>query len=195
MNPATDEILEQLRTKVSPPKRRDITRKEEAEGKLYRDGDGAIGIPAQNLFASFVEAGRSVRLAARQNISTKESSMLPSFLSIEEIFLPFKGNPTWVPDARRGKNPNGGEMVCLIRPRFDSWEFDATIDFDEKEIAEETVRELIKKAGSRVGLCDFRPSRRGPFGRFTIASWVNLSPEMVSRSGMEMRRSEKPVGA
>lgn len=37
------------------------------------------------------------------------------------------------------------------------------------------VRELFDIAGSKIGLGDFRPDRRGPFGRFTVTMW---SPEV-----------------
>ena len=194
MNPATDEILENLRKRISLPRKTDQTREQEAEAKVSRDEKKRIGIKAQNLFSCLVEAGRLVKLTGKTNISTKESSLLPSFLSIEEIFLPFKGTPTWVADARRGRNPNGGEMVCIVRPRFDSWEFDATIEFDENEVGEATVRELVKKAGSKIGLCDFRPACRGQFGKFVVANWVNLSPETASRS-VAGARNGHPVGA
>jgi hypothetical protein len=37
--------------------------------------------------------------------------------------------------------------------------------------AEALVRELLDIGGKRVGIGDFRPSRRGPFGRFKVVSW------------------------
>jgi hypothetical protein len=41
------------------------------------------------------------------------------------------------------------------------------------EIVDETrVRRIIDDAGSRVGLLDFRPERKGPFGRFVVTSWA-----------------------
>jgi hypothetical protein len=171
MNPATEELLDQLRTKTSPPKRTDWSAEDEAETKLYRGDDGAIGIPSLNLFSSLVEAGRLVKAGTKQ-ISTAKSTILPSFLSIEEFFLPFKNDPEWVVDKRRGRNPNGGEMVCLVRPKFADWEFDATLEIDESEVNEDGVRKLVETAGKKVGLCDFRPACKGPFGRFYVASWV-----------------------
>ena len=36
-------------------------------------------------------------------------------------------------------------------------------------------RELFDIAGSKIGRGDFRPDRRGPFGRFTVTMW---SPEV-----------------
>lgn len=171
MNPATEALLDQLRTRTSPPKKTDWSAEQEAETKLYRDDEGAIGIPSLNLFSSLVEAGRLVKAGTKQ-ISTAKSSILPSFLSIEELFLPFTDDPQWIVDKRRGRNPNGGEMVCLVRPKFPQWEFDVTFEIDEQEVNEEVVRKLVETAGKKVGLCDFRPACKGPFGRFYVAAWV-----------------------
>ena len=173
MNPATEELLDQLRNRTPSPKRTDWPAEEEAATKLYRDEDGAIGIPSLNLFSSLVEAGRLVKAGTKQ-ISTSKSTILPSFLSIEEFFLPFKGDPEWVVDKRRGRNPNGGEMVCLVRPKFADWEFDVTFEIDESEVDEKVVQKLVETAGKKVGLCDFRPACKGPFGRFKVAAWVKL---------------------
>jgi len=46
-----------------------------------------------------------------------------------------------------------------------------TLEIDEKEVSPETIRQLVEVAGNKIGLCDFRPTRRGPFGRFEIAEW------------------------
>lgn len=173
MNPATEELLDQLRNRTPSPKRTDWSPEDEAAGKLYRDDDGSIGIPSLNLFSSLVEAGRLVKAGTKQ-ISTSKSTILPSFLTIEEFFLPFKGDPEWVVDKRRGRNPNGGEMVCLVRPKFADWEFDVTLEIDETEVDEKVVQKLVATAGKKVGLCDFRPACKGPFGRFAVAKWAKL---------------------
>lgn len=172
MNPMTEEVLEGIRTKTSPPKRTDWTREQEAATKLYTDGSGAVGIPSLNLFASLVEAGRRVKVSGKQ-ISTASSTILPSFLSIDEFFMPFKGEPSWVADMRRGSGDKG-QAVPIVRPRFDSWEFDVTFDIDETEASQETVLKLVEVSGKLIGLCDFRPARKGPFGRFAVAAWNEL---------------------
>jgi hypothetical protein len=42
---------------------------------------------------------------------------------------------------------------------------------DSKGMSAELVRNLIDDAGSKVGIGDFRPERKGPFGRFKVTSW------------------------
>jgi len=57
------------------------------------------------------------------------------------------------------------------RPCFDEWEFDCEIDYDETVMTENQLRKIVDDAGNRVGLCDFRPAKKGPFGRFMVTAW------------------------
>ncbi len=198
MNPVTDELLEELRTKVSKPKARDRSREDEAKDKIYRQ-DGKIGVPAENLFACLVEAGRQVELKPRQKISTKETTMLPSFLVIEDLFLPFEiqgdeeydPEEEWKADTRRGRNPKDGVMVAIVRPRFNRWGFTAHITVDTSVINLDKVKTLFEIAGRSVGLGDFRPARRGPFGTFLVKRWAVLSEEAVHAAEESVREAAK----
>lgn len=180
MNPATEELLDQLDggAATRKPKVTDESPKKKAEKKIIRNEKGQIGIPNEYLFSCLVEAGRFIKFDTRRSISTGEATLLPSFLTIEEQFFPFENqNGSWRPDRRRGILDSGGKKtaVCITRPRFDQWAFSVTLAVDEKEIALEKVRQLVEKAGTAIGLGDFRPSCRGPFGRFRVAEWKQLN--------------------
>ncbi|MDD2753024.1 MAG: hypothetical protein PHT44_00170 [Candidatus Portnoybacteria bacterium] len=174
MNPATDDMLNELFGGAGARKAKDAdkTPDQEAAKKVIKNENGIIGIPASYLFSCLVEAGRLVKLEGKRAISTKDTTLLPSFLAIEEIFFPFHNQEEkWKTDKRRGIIPGKGITVCIVRPRFDKWVFSATFTIDEKACAEDKAKTLVERAGSSVGLGDFRPARRGPFGRFRIESW------------------------
>ena len=190
MNPVTPELLEQIRTKTSPPRRRDWTPYQEASTKLGKGDEyglpEAIGIPANNLFACLRQAGRMVK-NGRTQISTATGTKLPMYVELEDEFLPFKGDDvaeSWVPVVMRGTNPNGGEMVALTRPLFKRWEVDVSILFDEKKINDKVVQELFEIAGAAYGLGDFRPERGGRFGRFVVAAWVDQGKVQTDEFGV-----------
>jgi hypothetical protein len=37
------------------------------------------------------------------------------------------------------------------------------------------ARKLVDDAGKRIGLGDFRPDRKGPFGKFVVSNWAKES--------------------
>lgn len=189
MNPMTPGTLEELRTGVRKQKAKDRPADDVAAEKVIEE-DGKPGIPAEYLGACLVEAGRQVKNGKKQ-VSTVSSSVLFSFLSIEEPFLPFTEHSDWVTDMRRGRLPKDGTAVCLVRPHFKEWSCQVTLEIDETIAEESTVKELLRVAGSSVGLADFRPACRGPFGRFKVADWVRLDDDEVAEEAASNGHSKK----
>lgn len=180
VNRMTESVLEGLRTKAKKPKTANIgntrTPREEASEKLYLHGANPI-LPGENFMSCLIAAGVFIRLDGKKQISTAKSTVLPALMTLQTPILylhkPDSKEPaTWEADVRQGRNPNGGEAVAICRPRFDAWSFDVTIDIDEHEIGENVIRDLFDKAGRRIGLGDFRPSRKGIFGQFVVEKWI-----------------------
>ncbi|GAI19389.1 unnamed protein product, partial [marine sediment metagenome] len=57
--------------------------------------------------------------------------------------------------------------IMRARPRFDKWELDFTIDFDDEIIGKDKVNEILTYAGQRIGIGDYRPL----FGRFIVTKF------------------------
>lgn len=177
MNRMGAEVLDSIRTRIKKPKsaRTELTPRDEAAPKVYQTEDGRPYIPTENLLACLIAAGQWVRLDGKRQVSTTKSTMLPAFLSLEDPFLPLLGEgaqpPKWEVDLRQGRNPNGGEAVCLCRPRFDKWGFKVSALVDTSEVASATIRQLWDIAGRRIGIGDFRPARKGMYGQWIIVKW------------------------
>lgn len=67
------------------------------------------------------------------------------------------------------------------RPRVDSWSLTFTLDVDTSVFDPKLVRALIDDAGKKIGLGDYRPARKGPFGRFVVKRWDEAS-ETLSKA-------------
>lgn len=189
MNKMSHESLEKLRLKDRAPKTAPrLDPCEEAGTKVYTGPDGNPVMPVENLLASLIAAGVFVRLDGKRQLSTSQSTVLPGLLSIEDFIIPLRdprtGSPSefnewgvaeWRYEIRQGRNPNGGEAVAIVRPRFDSWGMGFTVQLDTKALAETTFRELFDLSGTRIGLCDFRPARKGMFGQFRVDLWERIN--------------------
>lgn len=188
--------MDSLETGVRPPEVKDRPAVEKCAPKIYRHPDtGRIGIPAEVFYACLKQAGRKVK-NGRYNISTATGSTIFGMLEIKEDFLlllniPEKVKPEskeeakyWKVDRRRGigKQAKTPTAVAVIRPAFAEWEFEVTIEYNEKKVNGETVKRLFEEAGSGQGLCGFRPNCGGPFGRFEVVLWptsLDSNPEDV----------------
>lgn len=167
-----------------------LTLEEEASRKLHRDGDGNPCLPKHLVMATLINAGVFIRLDQKRQLSTKESSMLPGLLTLEGESYPLLkpgageesvwGFAPWRYEVRQGRNPNGGEAVCLVRPLFEEWGIHFTAILDTDELAEDTFLRLFQLAGRRIGFCDYRPQRKGVFGMFAVTRWERRAEENMS---------------
>jgi len=71
-------------------------------------------------------------------------------------------------DSRPVTIPATKGRIMRHRPRFDQWgaKFDLVIDDDLLSI--EMAHQLLNEAGQSIGIGDFRPEKRGPFGTFRV---------------------------
>lgn len=199
MLPMSDEVLRGLETGQHPPVNKDRSRYEVAEERLYRGPNDEIGIPGECLFSCIVGAGKLLKYDTKRSMTTGDSSLVPSFLTVVEEFFPLTDRKTgkklteglserrvkkleeqnllnreegyWV-DARRGVLQNG-TAVSIIRPYFPAWAIEATfiLSLEGTPLNPEKVKELVTKAGLAMGLGSYRPSCKGQFGKFTIDRW------------------------
>jgi hypothetical protein len=58
----------------------------------------------------------------------------------------------------------GQAIVMRTRPIFSEWKIDFVIDFEETQLNPAELQDILRMAGLRIGLCDWRPT----YGRFTL---------------------------
>ena len=150
------------------------TPREQAEPKCYKDKDGFLFIPGPNAFRCIIDAGKYLK-AGKSKVTTQKSSLVPSFLSIDELECPLTQEGVRIQhfevDSRSVVIPATGGRIMAHRPRLDEWVLGFTLTLDEKEADEKLTRTLVDYAGSKIGLGDFRPDRKGPFGKFKVNFW------------------------
>lgn len=147
---------------------------EQAEDALYKDENGKIIMPQPNLFRSIVDAGKFFK-AGKSKVTTIKSSLLPACVSINAVSFPLIHKQDWKVDTRPVRIPATGGRILRHRPCFDDWAIEFELELDETIIAAKLLRDIIDAAGGRIGLCDFRPDCKGPFGKFKVTLWKETS--------------------
>ena len=103
-------------------------------------------------------------------MTTKKSSLIPAGIALSEIVCPL-GTKDFEVDSRSVVIPATGGRIMAHRPRLDEWKLSFTLEVDDSMFAPELVRQIVDDAGRKVGLGDFRPDRKGPFGKFVVTEW------------------------
>lgn len=142
-----------------------------ASQKLYLDTKGVIGIPVPNLLRCIVDGGIFEK-HGRSKITTQKSSLLYACLDIEDVMIPIVHEQPWKVDTRPIRIPATGGRILAHRPMFDDWKLSFTANLDTEIMTPALLRQIVDHAGKKIGLGDFRPSTKGPFGKFVVIRWV-----------------------
>lgn len=160
-------------TRLSTAKHRGHPR-DVAETKLYKDIDGNNVIPQPNLLRCIIDAGKYFK-SGKSKVTTQKSSLVPACVDIEGVDIPLQSEKGWQTDTRPVRIPSTGGRILAHRPCFPDWALEFVLNLDTDVIAPPLLREIIDVAGKRIGLGDFRPDCKGPYGKFVVTQWKELS--------------------
>ena len=74
-------------------------------------------------------------------------------------------------DSRPVTIPATKGRIMRHRPRFDQWGAKFDLMVNDAQLAVETAHLLLTEAGQSIGIGDFRPEKRGPFGTFRVTAF------------------------
>lgn len=152
---------------------------EVAEGKLYLGSDGkTLVIPQPNLFRCIIDGGKFFK-AGKSKITTLKSSLIPACLVIRELEIPIQHKQPWEVDTRPVRIPATGGRILAHRPMFHDWALTFTCELDLEILDAKVFRQVVDASGKRIGLGDFRPDCKGPFGRFVVTNWAEEQPKAL----------------
>ena len=142
---------------------------EQAEIVAYRDpDDDMLYIPGIALQSCLVAAAVYSKGKGRASLQKQTAACV--MISPERMSLNTKD---FTIDSRPIVVPSTKGRVMRHRPRLDEWTICAKIEYDDVLITETQLRKIVDDAGQRVGLLDFRPAKKGSFGRFIVTEWKN----------------------
>jgi hypothetical protein len=144
------------------------TPEEDAQSRLYVLPDGTHYFPAENLRQSMITA------AGRHKIGRRSASTdAAAALSVEPDAMTLIGD--WHVDSRAVVIPATKGRLLRHRPMFDKWTVHFNILVVSSMFDVTLARRVLDDAGLFVGIGDFRPQKKGPFGRFQVDSWQKTS--------------------
>lgn len=145
-----------------------LSAEQQAEHSAYRDDNKNLFVPGLNLQRALVSAATYSKGKGRASLQKQVAACV--FVTPERIAL---GTKDYVVDSRPVVIAATKGRIVRHRPRLDSWQLSFQVEYDPTLLKETELRRIVDDAGTRVGLLDFRPERKGPFGRFMVTDWKN----------------------
>jgi hypothetical protein len=159
LNPLAQEMK-----KVSGKRNKTIADHEELarlewHASLYQK-DGKICVPGVMLDKAIIEAARKSR---------KGKQAQAGVMVIDDPLLDFSRKSKALSDIYASGHHTDRRMVVVsrariarTRPRFDVWGVAFTLQYDDEQLSDSDILDMIDIAGQSIGIGDFRPR----FGRF-----------------------------
>jgi len=141
----------------------------EARKGLYTNDDGTLYLPSIAFRNSLWEG------AAYQKIGKDAArNMIQAAVFVVEEKVPLL-NPNnekpitdWVIDSRTVVIKSTGGRIMRHRPKVPEWLCLLPLEVDSDYINSEIIETLFNRSGKITGVMDFRPAKKGWFGRYQV---------------------------
>ena len=144
---------------------------EMANGKLYKNSKGKLYQPSTHLYGALIEAGKHKKVVGKGKATY--SKIVGYAVEINPFEIEHQVQE-WEIFSILAVNPNTKGRNMLHRPILKKWKLIFDVSFDETEIPQSIMKELLDIAGKIAGIGDWRPAKKGPFGKFQVVEWKEL---------------------
>ena len=97
------------------------------------------------------------------------SKIVGSVVEINPDAIEIKGK--WDEYRTSAVNPMTKGRMMVNRPRFDKWSLTFEIIVNGDDISKETINDLLVDAGQKTGIGDWRPEKKGKYGKFIVTKF------------------------
>jgi len=140
---------------------------EQASIAAHKKASGELFIPGVAIQRALVNA--AVFSKGKGRASLQKTAAACMMVTPEEAGL---GTDQYIVDSRPVVMPSTKGRVVRHRPKLEKWKCAFEIEWDEELLNEEQVRKIVEDMGKRVGLLEFSPRCKGPYGRSEVVGWV-----------------------
>lgn len=137
---------------------------DDAKKTAYLDKKGNLYVPSRCIY-SMIISGAKMYKDKKQSMA----SLLAGTIRIEpmEILL---GTKKYEIDIQRVVIQRAAIMKA--RARLDDWKINFDLIYDDNFIGNPGIlKQILEDAGSRIGLLDYRPQKKGSYGTFLVTGF------------------------
>lgn len=143
------------------------------ESMTYRDENGNLCLTSVALYSCMVRASTDFKPegGGRKSMAT----VLPGAMRIEPANITLLtsdgGKPIRTYEVRADHVVVNRARVLRFRPWVQEWKAKWYMIYNARIVGVNVLKDILVAAGLRVGLLDWRPQKRGPYGTFTVSKF------------------------
>lgn len=147
----------------------------EAESTTYRDVNGALYVPSAAIFGCMLNAATALKLPrSRKSLSTELKGAILGIVDVtgtprQITVRDLKGNPQTEIDIFSSRCVIQKAGVIKHRAMINEWQLEFIVKYANDYIQQpQPIIEALERGGIMVGIGDYRPDKKGEFGRFEV---------------------------
>jgi hypothetical protein len=148
-------------------KRSGAVEKDNIEDKLYKTQKGKIYTPSTHILGMLINSGKNFKIMGKGKSTYSKligSSVEVNPDAIEHLIQ------NWESYSISAVNPMTKGRMMVTRPRLDNWEIEFELKFGN-DIPIDVMKNILDYGGEYVGIGDWRPEKKGKFGKFIVTSF------------------------
>lgn len=138
------------------------------EDKLYLDENKNILLPSVYLRNCISESAKQFKIVGKGK--STYSKLISSTVNVEPFMINLKADKYEI-FRISAVNPMTKGRMMTERPKFNEWEATFELILNDEAVPFEVINEVLEHGGKYVGLGDWRPEKKGMFGKFIITSF------------------------
>lgn len=153
----------------------------EAESTTYRDANGALYVPSSAIFGCMLNAATDLKQpGTRKSLSTILRGATLGITDVtgtrEKITIrDFNGNPKTEIAIYASRCVIQKAGIIKHRAKVEDWQLEFIVEHATDYIsASQPIIEALERGGIMVGIGDYRPEKKGEFGRFEVVSFEEV---------------------
>lgn len=141
----------------------------EADKAKYTDEKGQLYQPSEHLERAMAIAASQFKVQGKRGATY--SKLVGSTIEVHPFTIPHKHQQFEV-DAR----PVVVQRARIIRyrPRLDTWGLDFELRLLDDQLPLDVIKQVLDHAGIYVGIGDYRPDKKGKYGKFMVTKFEEL---------------------
>jgi len=139
----------------------------EALKKLYINSEGVVYQPSTHLERALIESGKKIKVKGQGKATY--SKLFGSMVSVDGLEIAHK-KPSYEIHKSLVVIPSTKGRIMRYRPMFKEWVLEFHL-MGEEEIPGDVIKEGLEIAGKYVGIGDWRPEKKGKFGKFQVTKF------------------------
>ena len=154
-------------------KRAGSAKKHDPEEKLYKLENGKIYTPSTHIMGMLVNAGKNFKIQGKQK--STYSKLIGSAVEVNPDVIEHKIQK-WIPFSISAVNPMTRGRMMVVRPMMEKWRLGFTIKFNDNDIPIDVMKNILDFGGQYVGIGDWRPEKKGKYGKFIVTKFMEIAP-------------------